>query len=356
METIPLASDALGPDLLPLEELADCAQTALARDGRTILSYGAGAGYTPLRELIGEWFGVHPGRVVLTNGWVHGLSLLAERRAAARNVVVEYPINDRAEKVFLDAGAALVGITVEEQGLSVDELQQLLVQYAKPAIIFTIPTFHNPTGWTATLERRRRLVQLTVAEHLIQVEQSLVLEDGSYALTRFEGEALPAVFDLSGRSTAFSSSFATTIAPGLRVAWFILPEALASELAAAATDSYITPVLLAQATAFEFLSRGSFEPHLERLREALKLRRDAMIAALEKHLPDATWSRPEGGYFVWLQLPGMPDGRAILERADGVTAMPGTAFGAMSSFLRLSYACAAPDELEAGVERIAAAL
>ena len=127
-------------------------------------------------------------------------------------------------------------------------------------------------------------------------------------------------------------------------------------MATLATGTYITPVLLAQATVFEFLNRGSFEAHLTALREGLKARRDALLEALERHLPEASWSQPEGGFFVWLQLPGYPDGREVLKRAECVTACDGTRFGAMSSALRLSYAFAAPDELELGVERLAAAL
>jgi DNA-binding transcriptional MocR family regulator len=119
---------------------------------------------------------------------------------------------------------------------------------------------------------------------------------------------------------------------------------------------YITPSLLAQATVFEFINRGSFEPQLVRLRDELKARRDAMLAALEQHFPDATWSRPEGGFFVWLRLPGFPDGREVLKRAEGVTARDGTQFGALSSEFRLSFAAATPEEIETGVGRLAAAV
>ena len=356
MEAISFAADSLGPELVPREELADCARKVLERDGRTILSYGSGAGYTPLRELIGGWFGVHPSRVVLTNGSLHGLALLAQRVAPGRNVVAEYPIYDRAEKVLLAAGASLLGTPIDEEGMGADDLHNMLSQYATPAIIYTIPSFHNPTGWTLSMPRRRRLLELVEGQGLVQIQDMLLFEDDAYALTRFEGEGEPALFDLSGKRTLYSSSFSTTIAPGLRVGWFVLPEPIANELGEAASGTYITPALLSQAIVYEFISRGSFEPHLARLREALKLRRDAMLAALEKHLSGATWSRPEGGYFIWLELPGYPDGRAVLERAQGVTAVPGTAFSAMSSFLRLSYSFASPDEIEVGVERLAAAL
>ena len=356
METISFARGAPSPDLLPLEELADCAQTALARDGRTILSYGSGAGYTPLRELIASWFDVHPSRVLLTNGRLDGLSLLARKRLPGRSVLAEYPIHDRAERVFLDAGASLISVPVGEQGMVTEELQNTLGQYMRPALVYVIPNFHNPTGWTTPVEARRRIVDLVITQNMVQTEQILLLEDDTYALTRFEGERQPALFDVSGGRSLYSSSFSATVAPGLRVGFFVLPEELADELTELAVSTYITPVLLAQATVYEFLSRGSLEEHLARLRDGLRTRRDAMLAALAKHFPDATWSRPEGGFFIWLQLPGHPDGRELLKRAQGVTACDGTRFGAVSSALRLSFAFAPPDELEAGVERLAAAL
>ena len=158
----------------------------------------------------------------------------------------------------------------------------------------------------------------------------LVLEDDPYGLVRFEGEPLPSLFELSGGQTAYSSSFSKTIAPGLRVGWFVLPEALAAEIAATATGTYITPVLLGQATVHEFVARGLFEPNLERVRGLLGARRDAMLAALDDQLPaPAAHSRPEGGYFVWLELEGV-DGGELLGRAEaaGVTFVKGADFGA----------------------------
>jgi DNA-binding transcriptional MocR family regulator len=270
--------------------------------------------------------------------------------------MAEYPIHDRAETVFLQAGASLLGVPIGEDGMVIEELQSTLGMNIRPAIVYLIPSFHNPTGWTTPGSGRERIVDVVLRQNRLQTEQILLVEDDSYGLTRFEGEAPPALFDLSGGRAVYCSSFSVTVAPGLRVGFFILPDELADQLADVATSNYITPVLLAQATIYEFISRGSFEPHLARLRDGLKLRRDAMLAALETHFADATWSRPEGGLFVWLQLPGYPDGREVLKRAQGVTAVDGTHFGAMSSAIRLTFGFAAPDEIEAGVERIAAAL
>ncbi len=344
--------EGLDPALLPVEELADCAATVLAADGKRILSYGTGAGYMPLRELIGEWFGVHPGRVLLTNGSLEGLGLLARHLADGRPAVAEYPVSNRAERAILDARIVLNSVGSDESGMNTDELRQMLSEYRRPSLIYTISSFHNPTGHTMSFERRSALVELVRTQNLLQAEQIVLLEDDAYGLTRFEGDRIPALFDISAKAAAYSSSFSTTIAPGLRVGFLIVPEPLAVALAAKANATYISPALLGQATVFEFIRRGSFEAHVGRLREGLRIRRDALAEALAEHFPDGAWSSPEGGFYLWLELPVGTDSRPWA-RTSG--AVPGTAFASTANAIRLSFAHAAPDELVAGVEQLAVA-
>ncbi len=349
------AGEGFDAALLPAEELADCAASALAADGKAILSYGAGAGYTPLRELLAEWFAVHPRRVLVTNGSLQGLNLLARELAPARAVVAEYPLEQRSERALLEAGAVLTSVEIDADGLNIGELRQQLAEYRRPAIVYTIPNFHNPSGQTMAAERRRSLVELIAAYNSRETEAIVLLEDDAYGLTRFEGERLPALFDLSGKRSVYSSSFSATIAPGLRVGWLILPDPLAVRLAELATATYITPPLLTQATAYEFIRRGSFEPHLRGLRASLRLRRDALLGALAEHFPDGHCARPQGGFFAWLELPPGTDSRPLLARAQLSWALAGSAFAWTANAIRLSYASASPDELVAGVERLAAA-
>jgi DNA-binding transcriptional MocR family regulator len=350
METISFARGAPAPDLLPLEELADCAETVLARDGKTILSYGAGAGYAPLRALIGEWFDVHPGRVLLTNGGLQSLDLLAKKLARGNVMLCEWPTYDRAYKLFLLSGASILVATVDDQGVDPVNVEVALVGQSTPGFMYLIPTFQNPTGTTLTDERRQSLVKFS------QRREVLIVEDDPYSLVRFEGEPLPALFDYTGKTSIYMSSFSKTIAPGLRVGFTILPDKLADELSAAATDTYITPVLLSQAIVCEFIQRGSFEPNLRRVNEQLKIRRDAMLAALEKHFAGAKWVKPDGGYFIWLELPAPANSPEILARAKGVAAVAGPEFTGASNCIRLAYSFAAPDEIETGIERLAAAV
>ena len=183
-----------------------------------------------------------------------------------------------------------------------------------------------------------------------------LFEDDPYSLIRFDGEPLPALFDLGGKQSIYSSSFSKTIAPGLRVGWFILPEELAGEITETAASTYITPVLLAEATVHEFITRGLFEPNLQRVNVLIKARRDAMLAALDKHFSGASWTRPQGGFFVWLTLPAGTDAKDVIDRAEGVTAVAGPEFGGPPNAMRLAFSFVSPDEIETGVERLAAAV
>ena len=269
--------------------------------------------------------------------------------------MAEYPVSERASRAILDARIVLHSVGIDESGMNTNELRQMLSEYRRPALIYTIPSFHNPTGHTMSFERRSALVELVRSQNLLQAEQIVLLEDDAYGLTRFEGDRIPALFDISAKAATYSSSFSTTIAPGLRVGFLILAEPLAAALAADANATYISPALLGQATAYEFIRRGSFEAHVGRLRAGLKTRRDALLDALAAHFPDGTWSRPEGGFYVWLELPVGTDARTFVGRPGTGEAVPGTTFAWTANAVRLSFASAAPDELAARVERLAVA-
>jgi 2-aminoadipate transaminase len=348
---ISFARGVPAPECLPVEDLADCARVAIERDGKTILSYGASSGYGPLREWLAARHEVDPARVFITNGSLQGFVFLAQRLAVGKRVLVEKPTYDRPLKILRELGANIEGLHCDEEGLDPDALEEALKSGEKPGFVYLIPTFQNPSGRTLSEERRRRIAELA-HEHDV-----LVLEDDPYSLVRFEGKPLPSVFELSGGEIAYSSSFSKTIAPGLRVGWFVLPEPLARELELAANGTYIGPVLLGQAAAHEFVSRGLFEPNLERVRELIGKRRDAMLAALDRELPEIRITRPEGGYFLWAELGGV-DATELLARAEaaGVTFVKGTDFDGEPDTLRLAYSFVSVDEIAEGVSRLAAAL
>jgi 2-aminoadipate transaminase len=340
MESISLARGVPATECLALEELADCARAAIERDGATVLNYGPAGGYGPLREWIADRHRVEPERVVLTNGSLQGFRFLAELLAPNGTVIVEAPTYDRPLKILDDLGAEVICVPLDEEPAIEDG-----------AFLYTIPTFQNPTGRTLPVDRRKRLADLAKGG-------LLVLEDDPYGLVRFEGEALPTVFELAkGRNVVYSSSFSKTVAPGLRVGYFLIPAELVDGVVAAATSSYITPALLSQATVYEFLRRGAFEPNLERVRGLLRERRDAMVSALERHFAEATWTVPEGGYFLWVEL---PEGVATADlQPEGVTFVPGSDFfcgPGGGNAVRLAFSYESPAAIEEAVRRLASAV
>jgi 2-aminoadipate transaminase len=350
---ISFARGVPAPECLAVDELADCARAAVERDGRAILSYGPGGGYGPLREELAARHGVEPSQILVMSGSLQGFVFLAEHlvRPGTR-VLVEAPTYDRPLKILARLGAEVVTVPMDDEGLIPDALPD-----GEFAFLYTIPTFQNPSGRTMSEARRRRVAELAAERGL------LVLEDDPYGLVRYDEAALPSMFELSGGTTAYCSSFSKTIAPGVRVGWYVLPQPLAADLEALATSTYISPPYLSQATVLEFLTRGSFAPNLERVNGLLRERRDAMLAALEREMPDdATWTRPDGGYFVWLDLPSGPPSDELLAKAEaaGVSFVKGTDFfpggqGGRQS-LRLAFSFVSPAEIADGVGRLAALL
>jgi DNA-binding transcriptional MocR family regulator len=268
-------------------------------------------------------------------------------------VLVEAPTYDRPLKILAERGADVAAVPQDEDGLDVDALEDELAK-GGVSLLYTIPTFQNPSGRTLSAERRRRVVELAHAHDVV------LFEDDPYGLVRYEGEAPPSIFELAGGGgVIYSSSFSKTVAPGVRVGYFLLPEDLARTIEVMAVSTYITPVLLAEAAVYEFVRRGAFEPNLERVRSLLRARRDAMLESLENELEGrATWSRPEGGYFLWLDLP--VDSADLLVRAEaaGVTFVKGTDFflpgGGGDRSARLAFSYASRDEIREGVRRLAA--
>ena len=361
MAPISFARGAPTPECLDPALVADCARAALERDGTTILSYGTGGGYGPLREALGVRHGVQPGRVFLTTGGLQGFVFYAAAQLARKpgRVLVEAPTYDRPLKILAREGAELVALPMDDEGLDLDGLEAELRRGGDISFLYTIPTFQNPSGRTLGVERRTRLVELA-REHDLAV-----LEDDPYGLVRYEGITPPSLHELEGGSlVTFTSSFSKTVAPGLRVGYFVVGGELAAAYDDRAVSTYISPSLLPQAIVFELIDRGGFEPNLERVRGLLRERRNAMLGALDSAGlgADVSWSRPEGGYFLWIDFGAGVDSTALLARATeaGVTFVKGSDFfpggSAGTTAARLAFSYETPERIAEGVALLAGLL
>ena len=349
------------PDTFPLERLAEASVRAIERHGRVALNYGPAGGFAPLREWLAERHAVAPVRVVLTPGSLLGMGLLVRHLLAeGGRALVEAPTYDRTLQLLGAAGAEVVAVARGETGLDLERLEALLVARPRPRLLYVLPTFHNPTGRTLGVAERQTLADLAVEHGL------LVLEDDPYGLLRLDGTPPPHLHRLlhergAGELCVLASSFSKTVAPGLRVGYLVLPEALVAPVEALVTSTYVSPPLLPQAQLFEFLAAGHLEPHLAALRAALRPRRDALLEVLAEELSDgeATWTRPDGGYFLWLELrpPHDAAGLAARARAAGVPVVPGAGFFAGAGgerAARLSFSFPGPQEIREGARRLAA--
>ncbi|MBA3561745.1 MAG: PLP-dependent aminotransferase family protein [Actinobacteria bacterium] len=354
-QPISFARGAPAPELIPAAELADCAHAVAQRDGARIFAYGPGGGYGPLREWVAARHEVEPSRVVLTVGGLHGFVLYAAEALARRpgRVLVEGPSYDRPLKILARENAEVVSLDMDEQGLDPSALEDELRRTDdKPSFLYTIPTFQNPSGRTLSAERRVRIAEIAERHGLP------VLEDDPYGLVRYEGDSVTTLHELMpGALVTHTSSFSKTVAPGLRTGYFVLPAAEAAAFEERAVSTYISPPYLTQATIAELIERGRFEPNLERVRSELRVRRDAMLEALERELPTgSSWSRPQGGYFIWLDLPQGASASELATRAaeSGVGIVRGEDFfpprsGRGDSSVRLAFSYETPERIAEGV-------
>lgn len=329
--TISLARGIPAPDMFPVDQLARCSARAIQRHGRVVLNYGEPQGFRPLREWLADLHRVDPGRLLVTPGSIMSLTFVVRALLDTGGGIaaVQAPCYDRMLSLLGRMRAELLPIWQTGDGeLDLAGLSDAVSRGRAPAFLYVLPTFNNPTGLTMSLQAREALVELAVDHRLI------VVEDDPYGLLRVEGEDLPSLHELLARRGAsdlavYVSSFSKTVSPGLRVGYVVAPEALTERLRRAATEAYVSPPLLAQAQLYEYLHAGGFREHVGFLRGFLRARRDALLDALDESMPTGvSWTRPEGGYFMWLQLPQTVDAVALaqLSAAAGVMIVPGPGF------------------------------
>ena len=351
-KSISFARGAPCPEALSGELVGAATNAALAADATRILSYGTGNGYPPLRDLLGQKHGVSADRVFITNGSLQGFVFMLDSMFGPGDILgVEAPTYDRALLQATLHGVDVLPVPVGDDGLDVDVLAAACAAGRVPKVLYTIPNFQNPSGATISLEKRQALV--TLAEQY----NFLILEDDPYGLLRFEGEHLPSIESLGGTERViFTSSFSKTVAPGLRVGYIVAPAAIASGLVAAASRTYISPSLLAQAAIHHIVASGQFEPNVDRVTGLMRERRDAMVEGL-RHMPPGTrCTPPNGGFFLWLELPESLSADDLFDTAQaaGVQYVKGSDCfrDGGERTLRLAYSGVSPAEIAEGMERL----
>jgi len=296
-ETITLTRGVPANESFAIDALIGCAEQALKRYGTTILQYHPPRGFVPLRETIAEDEGVPVEQVMLGNGSIQLLDLLIRTTLHPGDaVLVERPTYDRTIKAFRRAGCQVYGIPVEEDGLNLEALASSLQRH-RPKMLYVIPDFQNPTGATMSAAKREAMMELA-AKH-----GTLVVADLPYRPLRYWGEDEPALADCGDASLVQMSSFSKLISPGMRVGWMVASEPILDGMSTLAESACICPSLVPEGMVFEFLRQGLMEPALVQLKALYGPRLRACLDALDRHLPEAQWVKPEGGFFLGVTLP-----------------------------------------------------
>lgn len=355
-QLISFARGAPSLDIVDVEGLKAAAVRAFDADPAGITAYGTSVGYPPLRKWIAEKHGVEADQVLITNGSLQADAFLFDhlvRRGDA--VIVERPTYDRTLANLQQMGGEIHSVTVQPDGLDTAELRKLLELGVRPRLAHVIPNYQNPAGVTLSLEKRRELLDLA-AEYGF-----MIFEDDPYADIRFRGEPLPSMLSMDNRGVVVhASSFTKTVCPGVRVGYLIGPPELIATIAKKATNLYISPGMVSEAIVHQFCVSGDIERSIRTVSTALGERARLLAESLRRHIPEARFVEPDGGYFLWVELPEDVDVDRLAPAAAerGVAVVKGSDFlieGGRHA-LRLAFSAVTADQIDEGVRRLAEAM
>ncbi len=352
---ISFARGAPSLDIIDVEGLRAAAERAFAADPAGVTAYGTAIGYPPLREWIAERHQVEPEQVMVTNGSMQADAFLFDALVEAGDaVIVERPTYDRTLLSLRGRGADVRPVELEPDGIDVAALERVLAAGAAPKLAHIIPNFQNPAGCTLSHAKREALLELARGAGFT------IFEDDPYVALRFEGAPLPTMLSMDGDAVVYASSFSKTVCPGIRVGYLVGPvRADRADRQDRHRHVHLPEHGLAGDRPPVLRLRVRSTRSIETVKAALRERAHTLCEALRRELPEARFVEPEGGYFLWLELPRGTDVDAMFTAAAerGVQFVKGSDFvleGGESS-LRLAYSGVTPEEIEEGVKRLAEA-
>ncbi len=361
-DVISLAGGLPDTSTFPPESLASLMGTVAAQSCARALQYGPTEGLAVVKRCIAQVMGaegmdIDPDEVLVTTGGQQVIDLVCKTLVDPGDVVVtEAPTYPGAVPTFGAYQADVVQVTMDRDGMQIDELRRTLAQLEadgrRPKFIYTVPNFHNPAGVTMSLERRRELVALAAEREL------LVLEDNPYGLLRYEGEPLPTLYSLDRDFVIYASTFSKILSPGVRLGWTAAPAPVLAKMNIGKQASDLCSSSISQYFVSAYFDSGPWEDYVRSLIEIYRRRRDVMLDALAEHFPrEAHWTHPQGGLFIWATLPAYIDTTDLLARAlqEQVAFVPGRAAfvdGRGGSSMRLNFSGVGEEEIREGVRRI----
>jgi len=350
----------------PVEELKEITQHVLKEEPEVALQYGQTEGYPKLVKEIVKWMnrdglGIKEENLLVTVASQQGLDLTMKIFVDPSDpVIVELPSYVGGLQSLTSYGARMIGVPADDDGMRMDVLEQKLTELREEGehykLIYIVPDFQNPSGVTLTIERRKRLIELS------KLFDVLIIEDTPYRELRFEGEEPPSLFKLDSDGNVVSlHTFSKILVPGFRIGWVVGHRDIIKKIAVAKQSVDLCTPNFTQAIAAEFLRRDLLAPHIEKIKKMYRDKRDAMLRALDQYMPEAEglrWTKPMGGLFLWVQLPATVDADEMFYEAveHNVAYVIGSAFHHDSSgknTFRLNFSYPTEEEINEGIKRLA---
>ena len=364
---ISFAGGLPAPEVFPVDEFRDACDVVLSEVGSQALQYSTTEGYLPLREMIARHssrYGIEVEieNIQITSGSQQALDLLGKILInPGDRILVEAPTYLGALQAWNTYGPEYVTVPSDEYGMKTDALENAL--RSGPKFIYVLPNFQNPMGVTLPLERRHQLVELADRYGVP------IVEDDPYGQLRYEGEHLPPVLVLDIQyqekcnnphpgNVIYLSTFSKTLAPGIRLAWIVAPKSVISKIVLTKQGADLHTSTFNQLVAHQGAHSGFLDQHIRLIRQTYGERRDVMLAAMEEHFPkEVTWTKPEGGMFLWVTLPKGLNAKELFKEAVKlkVAYVPGESFfpnGGGENTLRMNFSNATPEQIETGIERL----
>lgn len=343
------------------EMTAQIAKEVMEKDGANIMQYGPTAGYAPLvkellKQLRKDGFDIEEENLLVTSGAQQGLDLAIKVLVEPGDVIVcESPSYLAALQLFRTYEAKLVVVPFDKDGMIVSELRKIIAEH-KPKVIYSIPTFQNPSSATMTMERRRELCDI------LKENEVVLIEDNPYGYLNYEEETYPSIYSMDEtHQTIYVGTFSKIVSPGLRVGYAIANADMITKMNIAKQGTDVQTNSLSQAIIAEYYKRDLMEGHIKSIVELYRGKRDRFHALMTKYFPkEVKWNYPKGGLFIWVELPEGFDAQDLFEIAmqNKVVFVPGEAFmvGGEKNYLRLNFSNASYEDMDIGLQRLGKAL
>lgn len=362
-DIISFAGGLPAPDLFPIREFDEACHYILHTNGEVALQYSPTEGYPPLKKFLAEYMSkygilVEPENILIVCGSQQGLDLLGKLFIEKDGCVIcSRPTYLGALQAWNAYEAQFCSIELDDDGMAVEKIPQIIESGHKPRFIYVLPNFHNPAGTTLSEERRDLLVKLAREHDLV------IVEDDPYGELRYEGEDLTPIFRMAPERTIYLSTFSKTLAPGIRLAWVVAPKPLIQRLVQAKQGADLHTGTFVQMVANDICQRGLLKQHVKKLRRFYRDRRNAMLDAIVEHWPsEVKFARPAGGLFLWPRLPKKIDTQKFLPKAveAKVAYVPGAAFYPQGdgghNAMRMNFSHASEEMINEGIYRMGVAL